>query len=206
MFSIKILLSNIYRTIFPIKLCGNNNYISSSKNINNSRITIYGNNNVIKISNNSKINNSNIVIFGNNSSIIIGNNVDLKGPVNIHLEDNSTLTIGDNTNLRGVTITIINGKVSIGKNCMFSYNIKIRNTDSHKILDKNTMRIINANKDVKICDNVWVGEDVTILKGSHISDNCVIGYGTITTKVYPPNSVIAGIPGKIVKSNIIWKK
>src|SRR5690606_14629654 len=53
---------------------------------------------------------------------------------------------------------------------------------------------------VKIGNNVWFGENCTVLKGVNIGDNCVIGYGSVVTKNIPSNSVAVGIPAKVICS------
>lgn len=51
---------------------------------------------------------------------------------------------------------------------------------------------------VKIGNNVWLGENVTILKGVTIGDNVIIGIGSVVTKDIPSNSVAVGVPAKVV--------
>ena len=53
---------------------------------------------------------------------------------------------------------------------------------------------------VSIGNNVYIGRDVTILKGVSIGDNCIIGLGSIVTKDIPDNSVVCGVPAKVVCS------
>ncbi len=53
---------------------------------------------------------------------------------------------------------------------------------------------------VKIGNNVWLGENVTICKGVTIGNNCIIGIGSIVTKSIPSNSVAVGIPAKVICS------
>ena len=53
---------------------------------------------------------------------------------------------------------------------------------------------------VKIGNNVWLGQNVSILKGVTIGDNVVIGYGSIVTKNIPSNSVAVGSPAKVIMS------
>lgn len=51
---------------------------------------------------------------------------------------------------------------------------------------------------VKIGNNVWLGQHVTILKGVTIGDNVIIGAGSIVSKSIPSNSVAVGRPAKVV--------
>ncbi|MEE0979446.1 MAG: acyltransferase [Muribaculaceae bacterium] len=53
---------------------------------------------------------------------------------------------------------------------------------------------------IKIGDNVWLGEHVTILKDVEIGDNVIIGSGAVVTKSIPSNSVAVGIPARVVCS------
>lgn len=53
---------------------------------------------------------------------------------------------------------------------------------------------------IKIGNNVWLGENVTILKGVTIGDNVIIGLGSVVTRDIPSNSVAVGIPAEVVGS------
>lgn len=51
---------------------------------------------------------------------------------------------------------------------------------------------------VTIGNNVSFGQNVMVLKGVTIGDNCFIGAGSIVTKDIPANSIAVGIPCKVV--------
>jgi len=55
---------------------------------------------------------------------------------------------------------------------------------------------------VRIDDGVWIGQNVTILKGVNIGRYSIIAAGAIVTKDVPPFSLVAGIPGRIIKKII----
>lgn len=57
-------------------------------------------------------------------------------------------------------------------------------------------------KPIVIGENVWVGEYARILKGVTIGENSIVAANTVVTKDVPPNSIVAGNPGKVVKTDI----
>ena len=89
---------------------------------------------------------------------------------------------------------------------MLSYDIEIRNTDSHKIYDKNTNQRINEGNSVNIGNHVWLGMRVIILKGVTIEDNSIVAGGSIVTKDVKSNTIVSGSPAKQIKENIYWTR
>ena len=53
---------------------------------------------------------------------------------------------------------------------------------------------------VTLGKNVWVGAHATILPGVTVGDNAVIAAGAVVTKDVPANTVVAGVPAKIIKT------
>ncbi len=54
----------------------------------------------------------------------------------------------------------------------------------------------------RIGKNCFIGGESIILPGITIGDNCVIGAGSVVTKDVPPRSIVAGNPGKVIRSDI----
>ncbi|MEY2829960.1 MAG: hypothetical protein RIQ33_1818, partial [Bacteroidota bacterium] len=55
-------------------------------------------------------------------------------------------------------------------------------------------------KGIKIGKNCWIGSKVTFLDGVEIGDGCVIAAGSVVNKSFPSQSVIGGVPAKLLKS------
>jgi acetyltransferase-like isoleucine patch superfamily enzyme len=115
------------------------------------------------------------------------------------------LNIGNNVIMNyNVHIGCID-KVSIGNNVLFASNVFI--TDhQHGFVDKRdlgiapTKRSLSTSGPVIIEDNVWIGENVAIMPNVTIGEGCIVGANSVVTKSFPNNSVLAGVPAKLIKT------
>ena len=62
-----------------------------------------------------------------------------------------------------------------------------------------------ASCDIKIGNHVWIGANVTILKGVSIGDGSIVAAGSVVTKSIPEACLAAGVPAKVIKENVQWK-
>lgn len=186
-----------------LKLFKKNN-IFDFKNSKFNNCIFFGNDNVVQISNNCKFTNC-IFHLGNNNRLTIMENVYAKNAIFWFEDSNNFILIDKNTKFCGdIELAVMEGtQIKIGKDCLFSSNIKIRTGDSHKVIDNNGIRT-NLSKNIVIKNHVWVGQLVYILKGSQIEDNCIIGCCSVVNSNFPNNSCIAGNPARIVKKDINW--
>lgn len=58
---------------------------------------------------------------------------------------------------------------------------------------------------IKIGNNVFIGDNCTILPNTAIGDNCIVGAGSVVRGKFPENSVIIGNPAKIVMKMSVQK-
>lgn len=162
--------------------------------------------NVIVFRKGGVVRNTSIHIRGNNNVIEIGEKTSINyGDLYIE-DDNNRIVIGDRTNLCGkIHLACTEGKeIRIGNDCLFSSEIVFRTGDSHSITDLNGKRL-NFAENVVIGDHVWVGHRVLVNKGVVIPENTVVGTGAIVTKPFgESNTVIAGVPAKVVKRDVNW--
>lgn len=59
-----------------------------------------------------------------------------------------------------------------------------------------------SSKPVKIGNNVWIGDNVCIMPGVTLGNNVIVGANAVVTKSFPENTVIAGVPAKVIKKLI----
>jgi maltose O-acetyltransferase len=52
---------------------------------------------------------------------------------------------------------------------------------------------------VRIGNDVWIGGNVTILPGVTIGNNVVVAAGAVVTKDVPDNSLVGGVPARIIR-------
>ena len=48
--------------------------------------------------------------------------------------------------------------------------------------------------------NAWIGAGATILPGVTIGENAIVAAGAVVSRDVPPNTVVAGVPAKVVKT------
>lgn len=119
------------------------------------------------------------------------------------------IEIGDNTMINGACIvSYLN--VKIGKNCQIASSTLISDTDFHPV-DSSVRKaqvegkpfsfdMVKKEK-IEIGENVWIGWNCTVLKGVTIGDNSIVAAGSVVLRgIYPPHSLIAGNPAKVVKA------
>lgn len=54
-------------------------------------------------------------------------------------------------------------------------------------------------RDIVICDDVWIGSRAIILKGVTIGEGAVIAAGAVVTKDVEPYSIVGGSPARLIK-------
>lgn len=118
----------------------------------------------------------------------------------LNIRNNSRgITIGNSSKI-GNRITIISNKrIVIGDRCLIGNDVKFYDSDFHSI--QKDRRMFNCmSETIMIGNNVFIADNVIVLKGVCIGDNSVIGAGSVVTRSYGKNSIIAGNPARKINN------
>ncbi|MCC5943768.1 MAG: hypothetical protein JJT94_02450 [Bernardetiaceae bacterium] len=189
---------------------GNQNqiYLGKISFIKSGSLKIKGANNEIHIDQDVGLQNVEIEIKANDCQIFIGSFSRLKNSLLLIEDNKGCIRIGDKNTTEGVefAVTEVGSQIQTGLDCMFSNEITLRTGDSHAIYDRTTHERINKAKNILISDHVWIGAKATLLKGTQINEGSIVATGSIASGTFPSQSIIAGIPAKVIKENIYWTR
>ncbi|WP_276768778.1 acyltransferase [Phascolarctobacterium succinatutens] len=114
--------------------------------------------------------------------------------------NDSVINIGNNVLTNNNLKIIARGTVDIGDDCLIGENVTIMDHNAHGVKPSERRTSAGTVKDVIIGKNVWIGNNVTILPGSIIGDNCILAVGCVVKGNIPANVIVQGNPGVIVKN------
>lgn len=143
--------------------------------------------------------------------IVLGDHVQLSGKSeftfnNRHL-DLPKLAIGSGTFLgHGCSIRVASS-VEIGQHVLIAGDAIIADYDGHP-LDANLRRGNETSpwsdvKPVVIEDDVWLGANVTVLKGVRIGARSIVAAQSVVTKDVPADCIVAGNPARFIRSLVL---
>ncbi|MCL6493736.1 MAG: N-acetyltransferase [Ignavibacterium sp.] len=149
----------------------------------------------------------------NINNVKLGENVKIFDFVNLY-----GCTIGDNTKIG--TFVEIQKNATIGKNCKISshtficegvhigdgvfvgHNVTFINDKIPRAVNPDGSLQTEADwklEETFVKNGASIGSSATILCGVTIGENAIVGAGAVVTKDVPPNTVVAGVPAKVIK-------
>lgn len=119
-------------------------------------------------------------------------------PQNVYIySDNS---IGNNCFISGT-----NARLVIKKGCVIAEGFTVHTGNHARVVGKYISEITEDNKpsgyddDVIVNEDVWIGCNVTLLKGVTIGRGTTVAAGAIVSSSMPPYCICGGVPAKVIK-------
>lgn len=182
---------------------------SSQRRLKKTTIKLRGSNNHLVIGEDVTLNHCEIRLGGNNNLIEIGDNVRFNsGKIYLSGTTGQHIRIGADTTVEGAYLLVDEAaSIDIGRDCMFSTEIIMRTGDKHSIVDVASGDRVNKSRDIRIADRVWIGRDVTVLKGVVLHPETVVATRSLVSSAFDEGGcVVAGVPAKIVKRGVRWDR
>ena len=106
------------------------------------------------------------------------------------------ITVGKNVFINACCKFQDQGGIIIGDGVLIGHNVTMA-TLNHD--ERPQYRQYIYPKAIKIGNNVWIGSNATILAGVTIGDGAIIGANALVTHNVPDNTIVAGIPARILR-------
>jgi acetyltransferase-like isoleucine patch superfamily enzyme len=140
------------------------------------------------------------VTVHNEGTIVLGDRVRFRAEgsqCELATWNDGRIEIGEGTTLNYGTSISAGGSVKIGQNCLIGTHVNVMDTIFHNIDDRSWNMEAEP---VVIEDNVWLGNRCVIMKGVTVGRNSVVAACSLVTRDVPPNSMVVGVPARVVKN------
>ncbi|WP_256003252.1 acyltransferase [Pedobacter deserti] len=96
--------------------------------------------------------------------------------------------------------------IAIGDHCHITKKVKFITHDGGVWVFRKEVPDLDVFGKIEIRNNVYIGNNSTIMPGVTIGSNVVIGANSLVTKSIPDNCVVAGIPARVISDIDSYKQ
>jgi len=122
----------------------------------------------------------------------------------IQLISDGELVIGDDFYCNANCIINSGKSIKIGDHFLCGWNCEILDGDGHSMIYSGKKK--DKYREVEIGNHVWIASDVTVLKGSFISDGSVVAAKSCVSKKIEQKNVLIGRNSEILRNDVEWEK
>lgn len=88
------------------------------------------------------------------------------------------------------------GGITIENDVFMAPNVSIL-SEGHPVSPEDRQSLMVGHIHIK--KNAWIGAGAIILQGVTIGENAIVGAGAVVSKDVPDNTIVGGIPAKVIK-------
>lgn len=114
----------------------------------------------------------------------------------LYTDFGKNIQVGKNVFINGGCHFQDQGGITLGDDCLIGHNVVFA-TLNHFIEPSERASLRPA--PIVLGKNVWVGSSSTILQGVTIGDNAIIAAGSVVTKDVPANTIVGGVPARLIR-------
>lgn len=101
------------------------------------------------------------------------------------------------------TRILCGNNISIGDGCAIAWNVELLDDDRHQLF-VNGERTASS-EPIEIQDDVWIGNNVIVKKGTTIGEGAVVASGSVVTRDVPECTLVGGNPAEVLRENVDWQ-
>jgi acetyltransferase-like isoleucine patch superfamily enzyme len=118
---------------------------------------------------------------------------------NVSIRGNGHLRIGEDCSINSGTIFGLTCDLTIGNYVLIADNVSFRTAD-HEFADPDIPILIQGERRAPIIveDDVWIGANVTILRGVRIGKGAIVGANAVVTNDVAPFAIVGGVPARVI--------
>ena len=140
-----------------------------------------------------------LLYMAEGARLIVSGPFDIYSGARVYINSNACLELGSGYINSNLNLSCFQ-HIKIGEHVAISENVTLRDSDDHTL----SCASQPVTSPITIGDHVWIGMNVTILKGVTIGDEAVIAAGAVVTRDIPPHCLAAGVPARVIKENVTW--
>jgi acetyltransferase-like isoleucine patch superfamily enzyme len=111
------------------------------------------------------------------------------------------LKVGDDSSIGDYGFIGCGGGVTIGNNVLMGQRVSFHSQNHN--FDEVGSSIKSqgvASKGIVVDDDCWLGSGAIILDGVHLGSGSIVAAGSVVTKSFPENSIVAGNPARLLRT------
>lgn len=101
----------------------------------------------------------------------------------------------------GMSRIIVSHELKVGPETVVAWDCEFLDRDWHTVSYAGKKE---KPRGIHIGRRCWIGSGVKVLKGVRLGEGSVVAANAVLTGEYPPGSLVAGNPGRVVRTGVTW--